>query len=161
LAGWPLRNTRVWVVLTGCEEVGCYGAEAFAAAHKADLAGAMWLTLDSVGGLTADPAYLRKETFLLTSASDPKLLDLADAIARDRPELTAHPRHFAGAYTEGAIGSKYGFRVLTLMALPRHGPLPGWHRPTDTFEAVDPNVVRRSEEFAWEIIRAIDREAGA
>jgi hypothetical protein len=160
LADAPLRSVRAWVVLTGCEEVGCYGAEAFAAAHGAELGAAIWITLDSVGGLTADPVYLRKETFLLTSASDPRLLAHADHIARERPELAAHPRDFAGAYTEGAIAARHGFRVLTLMALPRHGPLPGWHRPTDTLEGVDPNVVHRTEEFAWEIIQRIDREAG-
>lgn len=161
LAESPLRRARAWVVLTGCEEVGCYGAQAFAAAHKAELGNAFWLALDSVGGLTADPVYLRKETFLLTSRSDPRLLALGDAVAEEWGDLRAHARDFAGAYTEGAIGVMNGFRALTFMALPRRGPLPGWHRPSDRFEAVDPDVVRRTEEFVWEVIQRIDREIGS
>ncbi len=33
LKGEPLAHTTVWAVLSGCEEVGCYGANAFAQAH--------------------------------------------------------------------------------------------------------------------------------
>lgn len=162
LARSPLENTEVWVVLSGCEEVGCYGAEAFAQNHKAQLGKAIWLVLDSVGGKDTGPVYITKETFLLTSHSDRELLAIADKIASAHPELGVYSKSFQGAYTEGAIGVKHGFRVLTLVGLRKDGMLPGWHRLTDTVENLDPEVVKKTEEFIWKLLREIDvRASGA
>lgn len=157
----PLQHTAVWAVLSGCEEVGCYGAEAFARQHKGELDRAVWIALDSIGGRGATVGYVTQETFLLTSKSDPQLLALAAEIAQRRPELDARAHSFRGAYTEGVIGAKYGLRVLTLVGFNRGGRLPDWHRPTDTVESLDPMVLEHSEEFVWELLSEIDRLAGA
>jgi hypothetical protein len=156
LAREPLAHTVVWTVLTGCEEVGCYGAEAFARAHKDDLGDASWITVDSVGGAGSRPSYVASETFLLTAHSDPGLVACADRIAARHPELDAGSSAYAaGAYTEGSIGAKHGFRVLTFLAM--HDGAPGeWHRPTDTVSNVDPDVVARTEAFVWALLREID-----
>lgn len=157
IAEQPLDHTAVWAVLSGCEEVGCYGADAFAQAHRSDLGRPAWIAVDSVGGEGADPTWVDREVFFLTAHSDPGLLTLADGVARRHPELGAAATTFQGAYTEGSIGHKHGFRVLTLVALRRDGALPHWHRPLDVTENVDPDVVTRSEEFLWELLQDIDR----
>lgn len=154
----PLAHTAVWLVLSGCEEVGCYGAEDFARRHRDELGRAVWVTLDSVGGAHSSPAYLTYETFLLTVPSDPELLALAERIAARHLEWDAHPHHFRGAYTEGSIAAKYGFRVLTFTSHRRDGVLPEWHRPTDTVEHLDPRVVEHTEAFVWELLQEIDEE---
>jgi len=154
----PLAHTAVWAVLSGCEEVGCYGADAFAQAHRGELGHAAWIALDSVGGASAGPAYLTRETFLLITRSDPSLLALADRVAARHPELDAYAHTFSGAYTEGAIGGKHGFRVLTLVSHRRDGVLPEWHRPTDVVDNLDPGVVERTETFVWELLQEIDRQ---
>lgn len=159
LAERPLQHTAVWAVLSGCEEVGCYGAEAFVRQHRGELGRAAWIALDSVGGQGATVGYLTQEAFLLTSKSDPQLLALAGEVARRRPELDACAHSFRGAYTEGAIGAKYGLRVLTLVGFNRGGRLPGWHRPTDTVENLDPKVLEHSEAFVWELLGEMDRRA--
>jgi hypothetical protein len=159
-AAGALRQTEVWAVLTGCEEVGCYGADAFARSHRKELGGAAWLTLDNIGGRDGSPSYLSQERFLLTTPSDPGLVELADEVAQRRPELGARVHHgFAGAYTEGAIGGRHGFRVLTLLALTPQGRLPDWHRPTDTVDRADPAVVESCEAFTWELLQGLDRES--
>ena len=152
-----LAHTAVWAVLSGCEEVGCYGADAFAAAHRAELGDAVWIAVDSVGGAGADPSYLATETFLLTVKSDPGLAALFERICARRPELNGHPSHMRGAYTEGAIGAKYGLRVLTLIGHRRDGALPEWHRPTDVLDKVDVGLVERTESLLWELVQEIDR----
>ncbi|MFQ5638075.1 MAG: M28 family metallopeptidase [bacterium] len=155
----PLKHTVVWVVLTGCEEVGCYGADAFAQAHKNELGRPVWITIDNVGGKGAGVAYLTSETFLRTTPSDPGLLQIADRIAEEHPELDAFPFRFKGAYTEGAIGGKHGFRVLTLLSFRRDGTLPEWHRPTDVIDNLDPKVVAKSQTFLWRLLQEIDQQA--
>ena len=153
----PLTHTAVWLVLSGCEEVGCYGAEDFARRHRDELGRAIWITLDSVGGTRTSPAYLTQETFLLTVRSDPELVALVEQIARQHPEWDAHPHRFRGAYTEGSIAAKYGFRVLTFTGHRRDGVLPEWHRPTDTVEHLEPRAVEHTEALLWELLHAIDQ----
>jgi hypothetical protein len=152
----------VWAVLSGCEEVGCYGADAFARAHRDELGRAIWIPIESTGVIGASPCYLTRETFLLTAHSDPELIALADRVATRHPELGAHASTFSGAYTEGSTGAKHGLRVLTVTYAAREGAIPEivWHRTTDVFENVDPDMVERSERFLWELLHEIDRQGG-
>jgi hypothetical protein len=156
LARQPLNNTEVWAVLSGCEEVGLYGAEAFAQAHEDELKGASWIALDSLG--SGQIVYLTSETFLFPAKSDPELLEIARQVSERCPELDAAPYVFQGAYTDGFIGVKHGFKTLTLMGMNRAGELPEWHRPTDDMDHLDPQVVERGEAFLLEILREIDRK---
>ncbi len=151
----PLAHTEVWAVLSGCEEVGCYGADAFARAHRAELGRAVWIALDGVGS-RGRPVFITRETFLVPAPSDPDLVALAERLAAGRPDLGAEGDTFSGAYTEGAIGVMHGFRVLTLTSAPRGGVLTEWHRPTDTVENLDADVLARSEQFLWAILGALD-----
>jgi hypothetical protein len=157
----PLEHTRVWILASGCEEVGCYGAGAFAARHESELDRPVWLSIDSVGGRGAGVAYLTEETFLLTTRSDPRLIEYADEIARANPMLNAYPHVYKGAYTEGAIGGKHGFRVLSFVSYRRDGVLPEWHRPTDTTANIDPEVVQNTFQFILKLLRKIDAEVPA
>lgn len=158
LAAQTLRETDVWVVLSGCEEVGCYGAEAFVRRHEEELSGAVWLTLDTVGGQDTSLCYLTRETFLLTTHSDPELLKIADAIATERPDLKARRHRFRGAYTEGAIGGRHGLRVLTFLAARPGGGVPEWHRTTDLLEHLDASAIDRCEAFVRELLQRIDAD---
>jgi hypothetical protein len=155
----PLAATEVWTVLTGCEEVGCYGAAAFAAAHRADLAGAAWMPVDSVGGRGATPCYATSETLLLTTPSDPGLVRLAERLAVRRPELGLRPTTMTGAYTEGWVGGRHGLRVLTFLAFDAHDLLPEWHRPSDVLANADAEVMERTEEVVWELLHDLDAES--
>lgn len=158
----PLARTEVYVVLSGCEEVGCYGAEAFARSRLPHLAGSPWLTLDTLGTRMGQPCYLSQERFLLTARSDPAMLDLAGKVAERHPETRARAHHgFAGAYTESAIGFKYGFRVLTLISLDSQGRPTEWHRPTDVVDRLDLASVAACESFSLEFLREFDRAASS
>jgi len=152
----PLVHTEVWGVLTGCEEVACYGADTFLKSHLDDLDEAIWLTVDSVGTRHGDPTYTVSETFLLTTQSDPALVERAQQIAQDHAELKVKPHSFRGAYSEGAIGGKYNLRVLSFGSTSRDGRVPEWHRMTDVVEEIDMDVVERCERFTWEILKSID-----
>jgi Zn-dependent M28 family amino/carboxypeptidase len=154
----PLAGTEVWCVLTGCEEVGCYGAFAFADAHRAELGGAAWIAVDSVGGHGATPGYLTRETFLLATPSDPGLIRLAEGVAARRPELGLRGSATAGAFTEGCVGGRHGLRVLTFLAFDPRGMLPEWHRVTDVLAKVDQDVVERTGTAVWELLHDLDAE---
>lgn len=153
----PLKSTDVWIVFTGCEEVGCYGAEAFARKHREKLGNAFWITLDNIGSRDAYPAYLLKETFLLTFKSDSELVEYASNISVNHPELDVRSYNYQGAYTEQSIAGKYGFRPITLMSFKKDGSLPDWHRPTDTYDRVDTGTISKVLTFLDLLLERIDR----
>ena len=144
----------------GYEEAGRYGEEFFGQAHKIEHGKPARIPLEYLGGIGADPAYILSETFLLKSPSDPNLIQLADQIADQQPELKIHSLHWGGAYTDGTIGAKHSFRILTIASLRRDGSFPEWHRLTDTVENVDVEVLERSEKFLWALLQGIDKNAG-
>jgi hypothetical protein len=152
----PLANTEVWALNSGCEEVGLYGAAAFVREHRRELADACFITMDSVGGPGTGPCFITREGMLKPYRSDPGLLALCREVAAQRPELGAYPGVMKLGYTEGAIGVKNGLRTLTFVNLTPAGELPHWHRPTDVYENVDPDVLARTGEFLWELLQRVD-----
>jgi len=155
----PLNYTETWIVFTGCEEVGCYGADSFALSHKDELNNAAWITIDSVGSPNADICYLTREKFLYEAKSDPGLLSVADAVRDENPEIGAKAcSNFIGAYTESSIAVKHGFRAITLIALSNDGRFENWHQPSDILENVDMGMVEKCFNLAWNILRIIDKK---
>jgi hypothetical protein len=156
LSRTPLANTEVWAVNTGCEEVGCYGADAFVRAHKEQLDGARFIVVDSVGGPGSGPCYITREGMTKRYHSDPGLVALAQDVAARRPDLGAYSKTMSMGYTEGGIGIKHGLPAVTFVNLRRDGVLPYWHRPDDIAENVDADVLARTEEFVWGLLQSID-----
>lgn len=156
LSAEPLGHTEVWLVATGCEEVGCYGAVAFFRAHRDELRDAAVLVVDTVGGRGSGPCYLRSEGMVLPHRYDSGLLSLADDIASDRPDLGAYSRRLTETYTEGLPAIQAGLRVLTMCGFTPDGDLPHWHQPTDTADNVDREVLARNYEFVREFLLRID-----
>ncbi len=159
LAEKPLHHTKVWIVLTGSEEVGCYGADSFITKHRRDLGNAAWITLDTVGSYRGSPVFLSQETFLSTAKSDRQLLQTMREIADQHPEWGAHEVCMKGAYTDSAIGHKHGLRVLTLESHERDGTLSNWHRPTDTVNHVFPECIQATEALVFAFLRQLDEDA--
>ncbi|MFW9805526.1 MAG: M28 family metallopeptidase [Candidatus Thorarchaeota archaeon] len=152
----PLRNTNLWAINSGCEEVGAYGADAWIEQHIDEIKDAIFLTIDNVGGKQTDPCYLTKETLIFPYEGDSELLELADSVSRDNPELKAHRHEMKAAYTEGAIGIKAGLRCLTFVGYTPEGIIPDWHQPSDVYENIDWDAIHRTEEFLWKLIQRID-----
>ena len=157
LAQSPLAQHDVTLVFTGCEETGCYGADAFLRAHKATLDNAIHFVIDQVGGQGTDPCIIRSTQFLQPAPSDPGLLALADALIAKNPELKAHSRSARGAYSEMNIGALHGLRTIGLFGVARDGTTPHWHQPSDTLANVDIDATARAAELAWHFLQAIDR----
>ena len=115
LARRPLVNTRVVVLVTGCEEAGLLGMRHFLS--QVNTEGWMFLNFDGMGA-PAPLRYLEVEGGPLTArAADPGLIALAKAVGEAGGELSisAH-RHGSGlAYDSTAVLSRGG-RALTWAA---------------------------------------------
>ena len=158
LAAEPPDHTRVVAVMTGCEEAGLLGAQAFL--RSRDTSGWLFVNVDNVGG-PATLRYTLREGLATKWECDPGLVSIAAGISADAPELGLAP-------SEGPIGLTYdvtpvlarGGRGITLVA-GDDGVIPNYHWPTDTPENLDPDSIARTLAVARRLVAAIDDgEAG-
>jgi Peptidase family M28 len=155
----PLAHTEVWFLLDGCEEVGLYGAEAFAHQHGEQLRQAFWIVLDSLGGASGTLHFTRNETLLFSVHSDPELMRIFSEVAGLHPELCTGPLPLkTGANaTDGSALARHGLRQIALVAPgPRGNELLELHRPSDDLDHIDSDLLERCERFIWEVLYSID-----
>jgi Peptidase family M28 len=154
LADSPPEHTRVVTLMTGCEEAGLLGAQAFLRSH--DTADWLFVNVDNVGG-PATLRYTLREGLGVTWDCDPALVAIAREIATSDPGLGL-------ASSDGPIGLTYdvtpvlarGGRGITFVA-GDEGVIPNYHWPTDTPENLDPGSLVRTLEVARRMVAAVDR----
>jgi hypothetical protein len=154
LAREPLESTRVVVLMSGCEESGVLGAQAFL--RSRETRDWLFLNVDSVGG-PGTLRYIEREGIVQKWSADPALVAIARRVAAADPTLGL-------VASGGPIGLTYdatpvlarGGRALTLVA-GDHGVIPNYHAPSDTTENLDPASVERAHIAAREIVDAVDR----
>jgi len=150
----PLKQTEVWAVFTGCEEVGApVGAQAFLKAHRDELRDARMVVVDNVGA--GDPRYLTGEAMPRRHAH-PQMLALATQLARQHPEWHFQPSVVPyGAYTDALPFMLNRNKVIALWS-EKDGALPNWHWHTDTIERVEPEALEKMGEVVLAMVQSID-----
>ncbi len=156
LAQAPLRHTEVWLVNSGCEEVGAYGAAAWIRAHRNELVSPVMITLDNVGGRDAGPCYITEEALIFPLKSAPRLVQLVERLSSLYPSLAAYPYKMRAAYTDSAMGIKAGIPCMTFVGYTRDGVIPNWHQSTDTVENLDWATIDRVERLIWLMLHDLD-----
>ena len=152
VAADPLESTRLVLLMTGCEESGTLGSQAFLREH--DTTGWLFLNIDNVGG-DGSVRFLRREGVLAKWDADAALAAVAEEIAGRRPDLRLRSEDSpAGLTYDSSPVLARGGRALTLSV--QDGYIPDLHWPSDTYENVDPDGVGRTLEVAREMIAAID-----
>lgn len=152
----PLLETEVWVLLSGCEEVGCYGMRDFLDRYGDLLGDAYFLNFETVG--VGALCYATREGMTYPYFSDVSLLDVAEAIAQRHPAWQVTPKALLAGYTETGLVVQRGFRGITLVGLDEGGFLPYWHQREDTLDKLQPQALERAALFAWEMLQELDRE---
>ncbi len=154
----PLTDTRVICLVTGCEEAGVLGADAFVRDLEASAAEWRSWTFLNFDGVAAPATlrFLRHEGVLRRWGSDPALIEAAERISSRRPELGLRGTdHNAGLTYDTTPVLARGGRAITLSA--QDWTIPNYHSPTDTVENADPDTLERAIEVGRELLAAIDR----
>ncbi len=153
----PLANTQVFLVNTGCEEVGCHGVVNWIKRHAKDAPDADYLVLDNIGGNNSDLNYVLDETVLFPVKSDGRLINIAESVTKENPDLDAKPFNYRGLYSELSLCTVHGQRALGLLNFdPKTKMPPNFHTVRDDFSNVDPALLDKSERFVWAIMQKID-----
>lgn len=153
----PLEQTEVWVLFTGCEEVGCYGMRDFLRRHRAELQQMPtdFIDLELVGvgsvvGYLVDEGLIRKHRY------SPRLRAVAQAVAREEPDLPAMPHH-GGAYGESVSIHKAGYDTITLNCLVPGQDAMYWHSMADTLDKLQVDALDRACRFTHAMAVRLDR----
>jgi len=155
----PLKHTEVWTLLSGCEEVGCYGMTHFLKAYQDRLRDAYFINLEAVG--CGDICYALSEGMGRTYRSDPGLVEIVRRVGTRRPELQARPEVLRIGYTETGVVVKNRLKGITVLTMKHNGLfsyVPYWHQREDVFENLDEQTLSRVREFVWEMMQEIDRQ---
>jgi hypothetical protein len=152
VAASPLASTRLVVLMTGCEEAGTLGAQAFLAEHETR--DWLFLNFDNVGG-PGPIKFLRREGVLAKWRADEGLISAAQQVADADAELRLQPEDApAGLTYDTSPVLAAGGRGLTLSV--QDGFIPNLHWPTDTYENVDRDGVDRTIRAGRQMIAAVD-----
>jgi hypothetical protein len=140
------EGPSAWFLLTGSEESGMIGIQAFIERYEDDAAAALFVNVDSVGAGT----LIAAGTEGLVRERRPRgaLLDTAAA-------LGAEVRPFRGMPTDATplLGRK--FNAISLLAVDERGVIPNWHWPTDDMSQVDPEILDLAEKVARGLAREV------
>lgn len=153
----PLLETEVWVLLSGCEEVGCYGMRDFLDRYGEVLRDAYFVNLEGVG--VGALRYATREGMTFPYFSDATLLDIAETVAARHPGWQVKPKVLPAGYTETGLVVQRGLRGITLVCLDEGGFLPYWHQRADTLDKLQPEALERAAFFTWEMLQELDRRA--
>lgn len=156
LAREPLANTEVLAVITGCEEVGSVGMQAFIDQHKGELEGALGISIDNVGGAGAGVCYTSVEGMVIPLKPSPLLFGLAEELRQENPQLNAYTLPYTTLHTDATCMLANGVPALSFVGLTPTGEIPNWHTVNDIFENVEAGPVEATEEFVWQLLRRLD-----
>lgn len=157
LAVKPLLNTRVYAVVTGCEEVQHYGMIDFYMKHRSEMKAPRAVIFEMLG--CAGPSWTTREGIIVPFTSDPGLVAIAEKLSADHPEWKAYPSKISGGNSELSDAVRFKVPAITMFGLKPDGEAPFWHQKADTFDKMDTDVMERTWKFTWELLEEIDRGA--
>jgi Peptidase family M28 len=156
----PLQHTEVRLLVSGCEESGVLGAQAYARNHAAEATRTTFVNFDTVGGEAPLTYILREVSGGKARPASPRLVELSEAIARRRPDLGLRPASTTpGLPTDATVFLARGWEAITFLAQAAEGGAPNYHWPTDTYENVSEDAIARALETGRELLRDLDRAA--
>jgi acetylornithine deacetylase/succinyl-diaminopimelate desuccinylase-like protein len=163
LVAEPLAHTEVWLLASGCEEVGSVGMQAFVDAHgealRNELGGALGISIDNVGGRGAGVCYTSVEGMVFPLRPSPELFALAEELKGAHPELHAYSRPYTTLHTDATCLMANRIPALSFVGLTPDGEIPDWHQASDVVANVDAGTVAATHEFVWRLMRRFDADA--
>lgn len=154
----PLQHTRVWAVITGCEEVQHYGMIDFYKRHLSELKSPRAVVFEMLG--CAGPAWVTREGIVVPFHSDAKMVALAEQLSAENPQWGAYAAKISGGNSELSDAVRFGVPGITFFGLTPDGEAPYWHQVEDTFDKMNPEVMEKTWQMVFNFIRRLDSETG-
>jgi len=158
LSQQPLRQTEVWALASGSEEVGSYGVQAFVAKHRSELTTLRAISIDNVGGEGVGVCLTSVEGMVFPLRPDPQLFGAALEVGRANRDLNVYQRPYTTLHTDATALMTHKVPTLSLVGLRQaDGVLPNWHTVHDRLERVDAGAIASNERFVLKLLEHLDR----
>jgi hypothetical protein len=154
-AAQPLQNTRVYTVITGCEEVQHYGMIDFYQRHRLELKDPKAVIFEMLG--CAGPSWCTSEGIIVPFKCDPQLLALVESLSAAHPQWGAYPSKISGGNTELADAVRFKVPAITITGSRPNGEAPYWHQVHDTYDKMKPDIMQKTWELTSALINQIDQ----
>lgn len=149
----PPEDLDVWVVLTGAAECQAEGMRSFVRGHRGNLEpeSTAIVSVDSVG--FGSPAYTLSDGAAVSTAADPGLVSICEALDLARPVRSP--------LTGDALAARIrGIPAITIAGLDDDGlPSPVHHTDEDLPARCDPVAIGRATDLLVAIAKLLDRDA--
>ena len=147
------ENTQVWLLSTGCEEVGCVGMIRFLEKYGKELADAYFICIDNVGG--GHIRYTKAEGLIKAFRCSERLVEQFRRSSSSQ-NIDAEP-FVCKIYPTNALPClTRGHRAISILATDKKGLIHNWHWETDTVENLDDNIVNKAFDLVLDIVRSLD-----
>ncbi len=148
-----IEDRDVWILFTGCEEVGLAGMAEFLKRHSKDLdrEKTVFINFDNLGG--GELCYITSEGMLYRLWADPELISHAQALSNEDAFQDVSGRDFNALTLDTLIPHSRGYRVIAFMGLNQYGVPYPWHWFNDTLENVDREVMYKAAAFGKALIQ--------
>jgi hypothetical protein len=90
----------------------------------------------------------------------PQLTVLAANIARENPALRVNGVDLP-LLSELTPILQRGYEAITIAGYDDHNEPVAWHRAADMSAGIESDTLVRASQYAWEIVQALDKKAGA
>jgi aminopeptidase-like protein len=86
------------------------------------------------------------------------MVALAERLSSQNPQWGAYPAKISGGNSELSDAVRFGVPGITFFGLTPDGEAPYWHQRQDTFDKMNPEVMEKTWQMVWELIRQLDAE---
>jgi hypothetical protein len=153
----PPRELEVQVVLTGAAEGSGLGLRAFLRRHRRELPPRDTALLHLAACGRGRPRWWRADGLLVPLRYHPRLVGIAERVARDESHLGARPvrgRGTGGAYPARAAG----LPAITVGCLDEECIVPASRQHSDTAAGVDSEALDAALEFCLALVDRLDAD---
>jgi len=111
----PLNNIEVWILCTGCEEVGSYGIQAFIKEYKPVLKNFWGINIDNVGGKGVGVCFTSSEGMIYRVKPSKELIELANQIKSGRTDCDVYSLPFNILHSDGTCMMVNGIPTISFV----------------------------------------------
>lgn len=146
----PPPNIEFFFLAAGSEEPHCNGMEAFIKAHKGELPkeNTYFINMECLGG--GRLKYVTREGFIILQRHHHTLIQLCESVAR-KYEIDFKPCSTV-AHSDSIVPLVKGYKSIGIISLNENFVPTNYHRPTDTENKIDYDLLDQAEETILEII---------
>lgn len=153
--GEGLKNTEIWLVSHGCEEIGDRGSKRFSKKYLSELRDAYVINVDMVGGKDSELKVDIGEVRSIVELSK----ELGDELSKIANEFNI-PHNVGNVmfFTDSMAYSRNGIKACSLIGSPKKGFATHYHTLNDTIDKLDFNNIWNCYRILVEFIKRMDEE---